>query len=318
MHNLLGIYEKALPKTLGWRERLLAARDAGYDFVEMSVDETPERLARLDWTAAERLDFVRATRDEGVAVPSMCLSAHRRCPFGSADPRLRAQAGEVMRKAIELARELGIRVIQLAGYDVYYEPSSSDTRARYLQGMQRALELAARHQVMLAMEIMDTTFMNSIGKFLALKAQLPPSPWFGVYPDLGNLSAWGNDVEAELAAGAGHIVGVHVKESRAVGPGFAGAFRDVPFGEGNVDFVRCFRTLHRLGYAGPFLIEMWTETAADPLREVRRAREWVRERMAAGGYELTGAGSSGANTQPAAGADAAARAARPDNPGVAR
>jgi L-ribulose-5-phosphate 3-epimerase len=283
MHNPLGIYEKALPRALTWRERLVAAREAGYAFVEMSVDETPERLARLDWTLAERLGFFRATREEGMPVPTMCLSGHRRCPFGSADPQRRAQADEVMRKAIDLAGDIGIRVIQLAGYDVYYEPSNADTRARYLEGMERALELAARHQVMLAVEIMDTTFMNSIAKYLALKERLP-SPWFRVYPDLGNLSAWGNDVEAELAAGIDHIVGVHVKETRPVGPEFAGAFRDVPFGEGGVDFVRCFKTLHRLGYAGPFLIEMWTEKAADPLREIRQAREWVCERLAAGGF----------------------------------
>jgi hexulose-6-phosphate isomerase len=284
MHNPLGIYEKALPRDLGWRQRLVAAREAGYEFVEMSVDETPRRLARLEWTLAERLDFFRATREEGMPVPTMCLSGHRRCPFGSADPQLRAQADELMRKAIELAGDVGIRVIQLAGYDVYYEPSNRETRARYLDGMQRALELAARRQVMLAVEIMDTTFMNSITKYLALKAQLP-SPWFRVYPDLGNLSAWGNDVEAELTAGIDHIVGVHVKETCPVGPGFAGAFRDVPFGEGGVDFVRCFATLRRLGYAGPFLVEMWTENASDPVGEIRRARAWVRERLANGGYE---------------------------------
>jgi len=283
MKNPLGIYEKALPKELGWPERFRAAREAGYDFLEISVDETPERMARLDWTLAERLAFFKASREAGVPVPSMCLSGHRRIPFGSADAAVRAQAAEFMHKAIAFAGDTGIRVIQLAGYDVYYEPSTADSRARYVEGMQRALEVAARHQVMLALEIMDTTFLNSITKYLALKKHLP-SPWFCVYPDLGNLTAWGNDVAAELSAGIHDIVGVHVKESRPVGPGFAGAFRDVPFGEGSVDFVDCFRTLHGLGYAGPFLVEMWTEKAADPLLEIRRAREWVGERLRAGGY----------------------------------
>jgi len=283
MKNPLGIYEKALPKELGWPERFRAAREAGYDFLEISVDETPERMARLDWTLAERLAFFKASREAGVPVPSMCLSGHRRIPFGSADAAVRAQAAEFMHKAIAFAGDTGIRVIQLAGYDVYYEPSTAASRARYVEGMQRALEVAARHQVMLALEIMDTPFLNSITKYLALKKQLP-SPWFCVYPDLGNLTAWGNDVAAELSAGIHDIVGVHVKESRPVGPGFAGAFRDVPFGEGSVDFVDCFRTLHGLGYAGPFLVEMWTEKAADPLLEIRRAREWVGERLRAGGY----------------------------------
>lgn len=283
MKNPIGIYEKALPKDLGWPARFNAASEAGYDFLEISVDETPERMARLDWAASERMAFYRASREAGVMVPSMCLSGHRKIPFGSADAGVRAQADTFMHKAITFAADTGIRVIQLAGYDVYYEPSTAESRARYLDGMRRALEVAARHQVMLALEIMDTTFLNSITKYLALKQQLP-SPWFAVYPDIGNLTAWGNDVAAELTAGIHHIVGVHVKESKPVGPGFPGAFRDVPFGEGTVDFVQCFKTLGQLNYSGPFLVEMWTEKSADPLLEIRKARQWVGERLQAGGY----------------------------------
>jgi hexulose-6-phosphate isomerase len=124
MENPIGIYEKALPKEMGWAERFDAARAAGYDFVEISVDETPERMARLDWSARERLEFVRASREGGVPVPTLCLSGHRRIPFGSADPAIRAQAREFMSKAIRFACDTGIRVIQLAGYDVYYEPAT--------------------------------------------------------------------------------------------------------------------------------------------------------------------------------------------------
>ena len=46
----LGIYEKALPAGECWLERLQLAKQLGFDFVEMSVDETDERLARLDWS----------------------------------------------------------------------------------------------------------------------------------------------------------------------------------------------------------------------------------------------------------------------------
>ena len=42
----LGIYEKALPKDLSWPERLVLAKSCGFDFVEMSVDETDERAPR--------------------------------------------------------------------------------------------------------------------------------------------------------------------------------------------------------------------------------------------------------------------------------
>ena len=148
---------------------------------------------------------------------------------------------------------------------------------------ERALDEAARHLVTLALEIMDTPFMNSISRYLVLKECLP-SPWLLVYPDLGNLTAWGNDVERELRLGINHIVGIHVKETRPVGPNFPGAFRDVPFGEGTVDFVHCFKVLHELRYAGPFMVEMWTEKATDPLKEIALARQWVGERLQQGGY----------------------------------
>ncbi len=52
----------------------------------------------------------------------------------------------------------------------------------------------------------------------------------------------------------------------------------MPFGEGVVDFERCFETLKQSGYCGPYLIEMWSETAEDPAG--RKARDWVKARMA--------------------------------------
>ncbi|SUH01243.1 L-xylulose 5-phosphate 3-epimerase [Salmonella enterica subsp. enterica] len=90
----LGIYEKALAKDLSWPERLVLAKSCGFDFVEMSVDETDERLSRLEWTPAQRASLVNAMLESGVAIPSMCLSAHRRFPFGSHDEAVRQRARE--------------------------------------------------------------------------------------------------------------------------------------------------------------------------------------------------------------------------------
>ena len=100
----LGIYEKALPKDLSWPERLVLAKSCGFDFVEMSVDETDERLSRLDWSTTQRASLVEAMLETGVAIPSMCLSAHRRFPFGSRDETVR-----------ERAREMGMRTLREDG-----------------------------------------------------------------------------------------------------------------------------------------------------------------------------------------------------------
>lgn len=279
----LGIYEKALPAGECWLERLQLAQKLGFDFVEMSVDETDLRLSRLDWSREQRLKLVNAIAETGVRVPSMCLSAHRRFPLGSEDDLIRDQGLEIMRKAITFAQDVGIRVIQMAGYDVYYQEANDETRRRFREGLKESVDMASRAQVTLAMEIMDYPLMNSISKALGYAHYLN-NPWFQIYPDIGNLSAWDNDVQMELQAGRGHIVAVHVKDTRP------GVFKNVPFGTGVVDFEQCFRTLKQSGYCGPYLIEMWSETSDDPLADVTKARDWVRERMArAGLLEVTDA-----------------------------
>ena len=178
----LGLYEKALPADLSWPQRLATAAELGFEFVEMSIDEQPARQQRLDWDRRQRLAFIQARLDSGVTVPSLCLSAHRRDPFGSADAATRERARVLMSKALELATDLGIRNIQLAGYDVYYEPADRHSRARFIEGMQWAAEQAARAQVMLSVEVMDTPFINSISKWRDI-ARHVNSPWFTVYPD---------------------------------------------------------------------------------------------------------------------------------------
>ena len=52
--HLLGLYEKALPAEWSWERRLSAARELGFDYMEISIDETDGRMARLWWSRAER------------------------------------------------------------------------------------------------------------------------------------------------------------------------------------------------------------------------------------------------------------------------
>lgn len=280
--HLLGIYEKAFPSSDSLSTILAKARALGFDFVELSIDESDERLSRLDWGTEQIEDLRRACFHAQIPFQSMCLSAHRRFPFGSADPAIRTRARDILRKAIDFASLMGIRVIQLAGYDTYYELSTAQSVKLFREGMAWAVKQAEQKQIMLAMEIMDTPFMNSISKHMAYEAMLK-SPWYRVYPDLGNLSAWPeNDVEFELDRGSGSIVAVHLKDTQAVTETFPGKFKCVPFGSGCVDFSARFHQLERLGYAGPYMIEMWYTPGTDDLAEIRRAKDWIQRQYDAG------------------------------------
>ncbi len=280
-NHLLGLYEKALDPRDTWEKRLHKAKKLGFDFVEISIDESPERYGRLFWSREQRRQLLETSFDLEVPIQSMCLSVHRRFPFGSADAQIRSQAHELMKRAIDFAADLGIRVIQLAGYDVYYEPSTPESVAYFQQGMEWAAEQAGRAQVMLAMEIMDTPFMNSITKFQRYEQQIK-SPWFKVYPDLGNLTAWPeNDPEEELNRGIGSIVAVHLKDTLSVTKDFPGQFKNLPFGKGCVDFQARFSQLERLGYTGPYMMEMWYQSGTDDLAQVAQARDFVVAQYAA-------------------------------------
>ena len=114
----LGLYEKAMPGDLSWEEKLQLTKESGFDYLEMSVDESEEKLARLDWTEKERIQVIEAMIKTGVPIRSMCLSGHRRYPLGSRREEEQRRSLEIMEKAIDLACDLGIRIIQLAGYDV--------------------------------------------------------------------------------------------------------------------------------------------------------------------------------------------------------
>ena len=74
----LGLYEKSMPGTLTLREKLEQTKLAGFDYLELSIDETDEKLARLDWTEEEILALRRDMEETGVPIHSICLSGHRK------------------------------------------------------------------------------------------------------------------------------------------------------------------------------------------------------------------------------------------------
>lgn len=267
----IGLYEKAMPGELSWREKLLTAKELGYDFVELSVDETDAKLARLDMTGEERLEILKIMSEVGVPFRSMCLSGHRKYPLGSANPATCARGMEIMEKAVQLAADLGIRIIQLAGYDVYYEDSTPETVARFGENLKKATMMAAKAGVMLGFETMETEFMNTVGKAMKY-VDLVNSPYLGVYPDSGNLKnaavTYGTDVYEDIRSGAGHTVAMHLKET------VPGKFREIHFGTGHVDFRKTIDTAWEIGVRR-FVTEMWYVGQDNWKEDIREAHDMM-------------------------------------------
>ncbi len=268
----LGIYEKALPPTMTWHERLSVASQAGFDFVEIAIDDSDTRIARLSWGSQERVALRDAVLKTGVPIKSMSLSAHRRHPLGSASEKTRQTALDILKKAITFCVDVGIRFILIAGVDVYHEESDAKSQAHFLSGLERGLEWASAAGVMLALENWDIG-INSIHKAMWYVNYFN-SPWFQLYADVGNLAFAGYDVVDELAAGKGHIAAVHLKDT------LRGQLRYVPLGKGAVPFVAAFAKLAEIGFRGPTVVELWTEGYPDAVEIVTAANKWIRARIA--------------------------------------
>jgi predicted hexulose-6-phosphate isomerase len=272
----VGVYEKAFPAEYSLEQILTSAKQIGYDFVELSIDESPARLERLFWSHAERAVLRQAIFDIDMPIWGMGVSAHRKFPLGSASPELRQKGLDILYRSIELAADVGVKVIQIMGYDAFYEPSNESTQACYLEGLRAGVHWASTAGVMLGLENGDHELVDSVEKTMRF-VNIINSPWFQAYPDIGNMTAAGYSPLEQLPLAAGHILGVHVKDTRP------GELRGVALEEGIVPFTESFRLLARMGFAGPLVMEMWAhlDPTGNPLDSAVQARgklnQWIAE-----------------------------------------
>jgi predicted hexulose-6-phosphate isomerase len=269
----LGMYEKAVPSTLTWIEKLNIAKSSGFDYLEISIDETDLKLSRIESSDPCLLELQAAIKETGVPVLSMCLSAHRKYPLGSHDPKIQERSLEIMEKACIFAVKLGVRIIQLAGYDVYYEESDDSTRLNFEKNLRLCVDLASKYGVILAFETMETLFMDTAKKSMTYVSQ-NNSPYLQVYPDLGNLTNASRiskiNVKDDLRSASGHIVAAHLKEI------VEGKYREIPYGQGDTHFKEALIELKKQGVA-LFVGEFWYVGSPEWKKDLRFANAYLRD-----------------------------------------
>ena len=242
-----GLYEKALPREWSIEEKLKTAKALGYDYFELSTDESDKFQERMRMDRSGRAAVRKAIWDSGLPIWTMCLSGTRNCPIGSKDPDLRKKGFDLTMDAIHFSADIGIRVIQPMAYDEYYGERDAETYGRFMDNLEKGLSI-----------------VNAIG-----------SPWLQLFPDIANLYATGMGNEAAAAQyklAKEHIVASHVKDT------VVGKFRDIPFGEGEVDFDMFFRTIHEENIHGPFTLEIWAHNYSDPVEAAGLALNFVKSK----------------------------------------
>lgn len=249
----IGLYEKAIRNTLTWKEKLQCAKECGYDYLEISIDATEEKINRIYMDTEEKKEIMEAIFDTGIPIGSMSVSALTKYALGDSNQTVRSRGMEIAEKSIQLASALGVRTVMIPGYDIYYGESTIETKRYFLENIRKIAEIAEREGILVGFETMENNFMNTTGKAVQY-VNMVDSAYLKIYPDAGNITnaavANRHDVCEDLSLGKGKLIALHLKETKP------DVYREVPFLTGHVEFERIINTAWKLGVRR-YVTELW-------------------------------------------------------------
>lgn len=249
----IGLYEKAMRNTLTWKEKLQCAKECGYDYLEISIDATEEKINRIYMDTEEKREIMEAIFDTGIPIGSMSVSALTKYALGDSDQAVRDRGMEIAEKSIQLSSALGVRTVMIPGYDIYYGESTIETKRYFLENIRKIAEIAEREGILVGFETMENNFMNTTGKAVQY-VNMVDSAYLKIYPDAGNITnaavANRHDVCEDLSLGKGKLIALHLKETKP------DVYREVPFLTGHVEFERIINTAWKLGVRR-YVTELW-------------------------------------------------------------
>lgn len=249
----IGLYEKAMRNTLTWKEKLQCAKECGYDYLEISIDATEEKINRIYMDTEEKREIMEAIFDTGIPIGSMSVSALTKYALGDPDQAVRDRGMKIAEKSIQLSSALGVRTVMIPGYDIYYGESTIETKRYFLENIRKIAEIAEREGILVGFETMENNFMNTTGKAVQY-VNMVDSAYLKIYPDAGNITnaavANRHDVCEDLSLGKGKLIALHLKETKP------DVYREVPFLTGHVEFERIINTAWKLGVRR-YVTELW-------------------------------------------------------------
>ncbi len=266
----------------GVNEGIVKAREVGAQGIQVyatSGEMDPDTL-----TPAARREFIDRVRSNGLVVSALCgdLGGH-----GFSVREDNPRRIEKSKRIMELAKELGTDVVTTHIGVVPEDPGHPRRRV-----LKEACEELARFG-----DSIGASFAIETGpeKAATLRDFLDSLEARGVRVnfDPANLvMVVGDDPAEAVRTLAPYIVHTHAKDgimlrqaspekiysgTEDFGPG--APFREVPLGEGNVDFPSYLDALRQAGYSGFLTIER--EVGDDPEKDIRAAVEFLKAQMRA-------------------------------------
>lgn len=234
------------------------AREAGLDGVELCLRADYARDAL--WSLAGARSARSSARAVGLDIPSLALLMLNEGSFAG-DGERRERARSIVRHSIEVAREVGARIILLPFFGAGRIEGPTAV-AQVIEALHSLAPVAEAAGVMLGIE----TTLPAASVVDIVRAV--GSPAVSNYFDVANAVWLTYDPVTELEAlsAAGALPQIHIKDIQEQ-PG------DRPPGEGRVPYPAVAAALRRLAYDGYLVFE--THPTTDPVAAARRHMAFV-------------------------------------------
>lgn len=267
-----GLYEKSICTTWSWEDKFALVKDAGYDYFEIAIDATEEKLSRMyDFEIMRKIRSVSEKYD--LPLYTFAFTANRFFPLGSPDAEIRSKGVQLLKDACDFASFVGAKTINIAAYDVYEEEGTEETERLFIESIDECTEYAAMRGPIISLETMDSHFIDTTERAMEFVNKID-SPFLQIGADPGNITAMGFNPIIDIPKGGRHIVEVEFKDT------VPGCVRDIELGKGTVDFDGVFKMLGEMNYTGFLAFETWAYEDPKNHEKIYSAIEFLKGKMA--------------------------------------
>ena len=182
----------------------------------------------------------------------------------SADAEARARRLDFLRRAVDVAVELGAEVVSFWSGTPMETATDAQRMDRLVSACRELCAHAARRQVRLAFEPEPGMFIDTMIRFAELHERVA-QPNFGLTLDVGHLQCLGETpIAAHVRCWREWLWNVHIEDMRR------GIHDHLMLGEGEIDFAEVLGALAEVSYEGGIHVEL-SRHSHDAVETARRA-----------------------------------------------
>lgn len=246
----------SFPSSLPMSSKLQIAKKAGFDGIELSLDEEGE--ISLKSSPQELLKIKKLANDLNIQIPCIASGLYWKYSFTSNENSIRQKAEDILIKQLEVASIFGADTILvvpgIVGADfipnceiVEYE----EAYIRSLKAFTKLKEVAESFKIAIALENVWNKFLLSPLEFREFIDKVN-SYYVGIYLDVGNVLYTGYPEHWIKILGK-RIKKIHLKDFRRK-IGNLNGFVDLLAGD--IDFSKIIESLEAVGYNDYLIAEM--------------------------------------------------------------